>query len=94
MGDNSPKDAALKVKTWPKEPIAAGPRHTVGLRSDGRVTAVVDNQYDQCDVSGWRNMVAVAVSNVHMATNTGNAHTVGLRSDGTVAAVGWNKHDQ
>jgi alpha-tubulin suppressor-like RCC1 family protein len=52
MGDNSPKDAALKVKTWPKEPIAAGPRHTVGLRSDGRVTAVGDNQYGQCDVNG------------------------------------------
>jgi hypothetical protein len=44
MGDNSPKDVALKVKQWPKESIAAGPRHTVGLRSDGMVTAVGEHE--------------------------------------------------
>ena len=90
----SPKEAVLKVKRWPKEPISAGRRHTVGLKSDGTVTAVGDNKYGQCDVSGWRDIVAVAAGNVHMATNTGNAHTIGLKSDSTVAAVGWNKHDQ
>ncbi|MGF9912173.1 chromosome condensation regulator, partial [Paenibacillus ehimensis] len=86
----SPKEAALKVKRWPKATIAAGYRHTVGLKSDGTVTAVGDNKYGQCDVSGWRDMVAVAAGNAH----TGNAHTIGLKSDGTVVAVGWNKHDQ
>ncbi|MEV5026773.1 hypothetical protein MRBLPE1_002350 [Paenibacillus sp. LPE1-1-1.1] len=34
--------------------IAAGFRHTVGLNSDGTVTAVGDNKYGQCDVRGWR----------------------------------------
>ncbi len=34
--------------------IAAGRRHSVGLKSDGTVTAVGDNEYGQCDVSGWR----------------------------------------
>ena len=77
-----------------KDTIAAGRRHTVGLKSDGTVTAAGDNNYGQCDVSGWCDIVAVAAGNVHMATNTGNAHTIGLKSDGTVVAVGWNKHDQ
>lgn len=36
-----------------KDTIAAGRRHTVGLKSDGMVTAVGDNEYDRCDVSGW-----------------------------------------
>ena len=74
--------------------ISAGRRHTVSLKSDGTVTAVGDNNYGQCDVSGWHDIVAVAAGNVHMATNTGNAHTLGLKSDGTVVAVGWNKHGQ
>ena len=57
----SSKEAALKVKRWPKNTIAAGRRHSVGLKSDGTVTAVGDNQYGQCNVSGWRGIVAIAV---------------------------------
>lgn len=49
----SPKEAALKAKRWPKDTIAAGRRHTVGLKSDGTVVAVGDNEYGQSDVSGW-----------------------------------------
>lgn len=90
----SPKEGVLKLKPWPKGTIAAGRRHTVGLKSDGTVSAVGDNKYGQCDLSGWRDIVAVAAGNVHMATNTGNAHTIGLKSDRTVSAVGWNKHGQ
>ena len=65
--------------------IAAGGRHTVGLRSDGTVVAVGWNEYGQCNVSGWRDIVAVAA---------GWGHTVGLRSDGTVAVVGGNENGQ
>ena len=64
-----------------KNRITAGCRHSVGLKPNGTVMAVGDNKYGQCDVSDWRNIVAVATGNVHMATNTGNAHTVGLKSD-------------
>lgn len=85
-----PKEAALKVKRLPKDTIAAGYRHTVVLKADGTVTAVGDNRYGQCDVSGWCDMVAVAAGNAH----TGNAHTIRLKADGTVAAVGWNEHGQ
>lgn len=56
-----------------------GSGHTVGLRSDGRVVAVGDNEFGQCDTSGWTEIVAVAC---------GDWHTVGLKSDGTVVAVG------
>jgi alpha-tubulin suppressor-like RCC1 family protein len=53
MDDLSPQESALKVKLRSKNTIAAGRRHTVGLKSDGTVTAVGDNAYGQCDVSGW-----------------------------------------
>jgi len=31
-----------------------GSSHTIGLKSDGTVVAVGDNEYGQCDVGGWR----------------------------------------
>jgi alpha-tubulin suppressor-like RCC1 family protein len=34
--------------------VAAGCAHTLGLKSDGTVVAMGDNEYGQCDVSGWR----------------------------------------
>ena len=59
--------------------LVAGLRHTIGLRVDGTVLAVGKNKYHQCDVSIWRDVVAVAA---------GDDHTVGLRANGTVLAVG------
>ncbi len=61
--------------------LAAGAAHTVGLRSDGSVVALGWNDYGQCNVDGWRDIVAVA---------PGGFHTVGLQSDGSVVAVGYN----
>ena len=61
--------------------VAAGFIHTVGLRADGTVTALGNNDYGQCDVGGWTNIIQVAA---------GGYHTVGLKADGTVVAVGWN----
>ena len=58
---------------------------TVGLRSDGTVVAVGWNEYGQCDVSGWTDIVAVVAR---------DGHTVGLRSDGTVVAAGYNGDGQ
>lgn len=72
----------------PRTIIAAGRRHSVALKSDGRVLATGDNNNGQCEVGSWRDIREVAAGNVHMATNTGNSHTVGLRSDGTAIAVG------
>ena len=53
--------------------------HAVGLKSDGTIVAVGDNDHGQCDISGWTDIVAIA---------TGEYHTVGLKSDGTVVAKG------
>jgi len=61
--------------------ISGGNSHTAGLKSDGTVVAVGDNDYGQCNVDGWTDIVAVS---------TGDSHTVGLKSDGTVVAVGNN----
>ncbi|SEK57376.1 Regulator of chromosome condensation (RCC1) repeat-containing protein [Paenibacillus sp. OK003] len=85
MDYTSPIEAALKVKRPKYTAIAAGRRHTIGLRSDGTVTAVGLNKHEQCNVSGWCDIVAVAA---------GCAHTLGIKSDGTVVAVGENEYDQ
>ncbi len=81
-------EAILEVKRWRKNTIAAGRRHSVALKVDGTVVATGDNRYGQCQVGGWRDIVAVRAGNVHMARNTGNTHTLGLRANGTVVAVG------
>ena len=65
--------------------LAVGGSHVVGLWSYGRVLAMGDNDAGQCDVSGWRNIVAVSA---------GSKHTVGLRSDGTVVAAGADNGGQ
>lgn len=33
--------------------VSAGKSHTVGLRADGTVVAVEDNEYGQCDIDDW-----------------------------------------
>ncbi|MCD8126072.1 MAG: hypothetical protein LUD82_00920 [Clostridiales bacterium] len=40
--------------------MAAGARHTVGLRSDGTVVAVGANQNGQCNVKQWRSIALPA----------------------------------
>lgn len=57
-----------------------GKGHVVGLRKDGTVIAVGDNDYGQCAVYGeeWTDIVAISA---------GDFHTVGLKSDGTVVAT-------
>jgi hypothetical protein len=65
--------------------IAAGLDHAVGLKSDGTVVAVGNNDYEQCDVGGWTNITQVEAD---------WGHTVGLKSDGTVVAVGLNRYGQ
>ncbi len=65
--------------------IAAGAYHTVGLKGDGTVVAVGNNDYGQLNVSSWTNIKAIAA---------GAYHTVGLKEDGTVVAVGNNDYAQ
>jgi hypothetical protein len=76
--------------------VAAGVFHTVGIKDDGTVVAVGNNDIvvsivgdyscggGQLDVGGWTDITQVA---------GGWGHTVGLKSDGTVVAVGGNDGD-
>jgi len=58
---------------------------TIGVKADGTVVAVGDNEYGQCDVNSWTDIVGI--------TSRGH-HTVGLRDDGTVIAVGYDGFGQ
>lgn len=65
--------------------IAAGGLHTVAVRYDGSVIAAGYGQYGQCNVSDWREIVAVCA---------GGHHTLGLRADGTCVAAGYGGYGQ
>ena len=62
--------------------LSAATDHTVGLKSDGTVVAVGNNNDGQLNVGSWKDIVAVSA---------GDFYTVGLKSDGTVVAVGSNR---
>ncbi len=64
-----------------RDSISAGGFCTIGLKADGTVVAVGNNEDGQCDVSDWVDIVAISA---------GGRHTVGLKADGTVVAVGDN----
>ena len=74
----------IRYRYLKEDQIAAGGSHTVGVKADGTVVAVGNNEYNQCN-NGWGGIVAVAA---------GYDHTVGLKADGTVVAVGWNDYKQ
>ena len=80
--DSTERSLALWEEVSHHDTVSAGYRHTVGLKTDGTVVAVGSNMYGQCNVSGWKNIVAVSA---------GYLHTVGLQADGTLVAVGSNQ---
>jgi len=65
--------------------ISAGGYHTVALKADGSVVATGYNDYGQCDVSLWSDVVQVSA---------GYLHTVALKADGSVVATGDNRYGQ
>ena len=83
--DARERSAALWNDFVERQTIACSNGHTVGLKSDGTVVAVGDNDDGECDVSDWTDVVAITC---------GWRHTVGLKSDGTVVAAGDNEDGQ
>ncbi|MDO4756725.1 MAG: RCC1 domain-containing protein, partial [Parabacteroides sp.] len=69
----------------PQNVIDASYDHTVALKTDGTVVAEGRNIEAQCNVSKWKDIVAVSA---------GPYHTVGLKSNGTVVAVGYDEYDR
>ena len=62
--------------------VSIGEKHTVGLKNNGTVVAIGNNEKGQCNVQDWENIVSVVA---------GYNHTVGLKEDGTVVACGDNE---
>ena len=65
--------------------ISAGGYHSVGLKEDGTVLAVGNNDNGQCNVEHWKDIKAISA---------GNCHTVGLKNDGKLVACGNNYYGQ
>ncbi|MBR6696273.1 MAG: TIR domain-containing protein [Oscillospiraceae bacterium] len=68
-----------------RKSISTGYSTTAGIKSNGTVVSVGNNEDGQRNVSGWTDIVAVSASGFH---------TVGLKSDGTVVATGYNGNGQ
>ena len=59
--------------------IYAGRKHIAGLKSDGTVVAVGNNDYGQCDVKSWSNIIdIIAIYD----------HTIGITKDGRYFLAG------
>jgi alpha-tubulin suppressor-like RCC1 family protein len=65
--------------------VDGGHLHTAGLKSDGIVVAAGLNNYGQCNVGNWTDIVQVSA---------GFGYIVGLKSGGTVVAAGSNDSRQ
>lgn len=85
LSEYANKGTRLDVSSWSDIVAICASSHTVGLKADGTVVACGVNRYGQCDLSGWKDIVRIAVS---------DDHTVGLRRDGTVVAKGNNEYGQ
>ena len=84
--ENKKQLLANRKKIQPAENlISTGESHTAVICTDGTAVAVGDNEFGQCNVSKWHDIVAISA---------GRCHTVGLRSDGTVVAVGDDGYGQ
>jgi alpha-tubulin suppressor-like RCC1 family protein len=74
-----------EVRPSPPSPgrlLAAGPRHSLGVRADGTVLAAGAGTAGEHRVQDWTDVVV------------GWRRTLGLRADGSVLAVGSNEHGQ
>ena len=73
------QDSADLIRSYNLQTISASYNTTVGVKTDGTVVAVGNNDDRQCNVDYWTDIVAVSA---------GDSYTVGLKSDGTVVATG------
>ena len=64
--------------------ISAGDRHFVGLKADGTVIAVGENNFEQCNVDDWKDIVDISA---------GYKYTIGLKADGTVMTTRFPRSD-
>ena len=65
--------------------MSAGYNYTISLKANGTVVAAGYNEYGQCDVLDWVDIVSVSA---------GHNHTIGLKADGTLVATGSDRNRQ
>ena len=75
----------LARKNMPKQALAVGADFTIVLKKDNTVIATGSNEFGQCDVESWSDIIA---------RDAGTHHTLALKADGTVVATGLNEHGQ
>lgn len=70
--------------------VALGYTVALGLKEDGTVVAVGDSSKGQAEVSGWTDIVQLAVVDSVSSTNIDGteAFVLGLKEDGTLVAAG------
>ena len=71
--------------TISKQQVDIGRNHVIAVSVDGTVFAGGDNDFFQCDVSHFKNVVQVAA---------GDSHSLGLTADGKVISAGSNAFDE
>ncbi len=91
---------------WDGNSISAGSEYTVGLKTNGTVTAIGNNDYGQCAfaelteetlaaiLSGNEYLVYGAPWTDIVSVSAGYYHAVGLKADGTTSALGNNDYGQ
>lgn len=92
IGNRSDKHPDISgIQEW-TDIVQVAHGHTValGLKKDGTVVAVGDNSKGQADVSGWTDIVQLAVfdSVSTMDIEGIEGFSVGMKSDGTLVATG------
>ncbi len=80
LSDDLPSVKNSDVSKWKNIiSISLGSFYMTGLKSDGTVVAIGNNECGQCNVKSWKDITSVSAN---------SDHTVGLKSDGTVVATG------
>lgn len=81
-----------------RKTLCVGDTQTIGLTINGTVRATTYTlKYGysgQCEVSGWKNIIAISTGKASVGVIGLGTHTVGLQNDGCVKAVGANLYGQ
>jgi hypothetical protein len=83
----------LNVSSWTNiKAIAAGTSYTIGLKEDGTVVAVGDNDYGQLNVSSWTNIMPVCETASATSLDSTPPITTAMLT-GTLGNNGWYVSD-